>query len=480
MTRYHVTRAFRNFIHTEAWGGVVMMFCAALALIAANSRFGGLYGDFTAADIMVGINSVIGVTSVYGVIKDVLMAFFFLLVGMELKRELAREFASDRRQLLLPLFAAIGGMAVPALVYFAVNFHHPENWRGWAIPSATDIAFALGVMVMLGRAVPHAAKVLLLSIAIFDDIGAVIIIALFYNRGVVPVPLLWALAVAALLFLCMKKGVVRKRIYLALGVLLWFCLYRSGIHPTLAGVVTGLAIPAAARKKGAPKRPGALFHPLEDFTNLLHPWVAFFILPLFAFTSAGIVLRDVAVESLVNPVTLGAALGLFLGKPVGIFGASLLMVKLGIVEKPAGLSWRQMLATSSLAGIGFTLSIFIAYLSFGRPFLHEEAVLGVLLGSLSSAVLGSLIFKISAGRQTVPAVRKQRSGIAFRIRLAARAGNSPALKLLARVLGRFVRKKAARKRDAAKLRQLRHSGLPHTGQSRLGRAMKLQRRRATG
>lgn len=370
------------FLHTEAAGGVVMLGAAFLAIILANSSAAPVYERF--------ITSPLFGMDVATFAKDVLMAIFFLAVGMELKREMKEGFLATTSQRTLPLIAALGGIAVPALFYYAINHGIAAHASGWAIPTATDIAFALCVLALLGKRVPAAAKIFLLAIAIYDDLAAILIIALFYSGGIAPAALLSAAVVFFVICLYNRSGGSCLLIYLILGAVLWHFVHAAGIHSTVAGMLTGLLIPLRSGD--------AKFSPLNYFLNGLHPWVSFAILPAFAFVSAGVKLGDVSPAILHQPLPLGIALGLFFGKQIGIFGATYAAVKLGLAKRPAGSSWGVMYGVSILAGIGFTMSLFIAFLAFKGPEFHNDATIGILAGSLLSALWGSIVLRRATSR----------------------------------------------------------------------------------
>ena len=314
------------------------------------------------------------------------MAVFFFLVGLEVKREIVQGELSSMEKAGLPIVAAIGGMAVPALVFVAVNRDVAANLAGWAIPAATDIAFALGVLALLGKRIPAALKILLLAIAIIDDIGAIAIIAVFYTADVSVFALgLAAIAIAVLVALN-RFGVTRIAAYVLVGVFLWACVLKSGVHATLAGVVTALAVPLTGAQGKSP---------LEQLEHGLHPWVAFAVLPLFAFANAGVSFDGLRADDLLGPLPLGIALGLLVGKQVGVFGFMLLAIRFGMVRKPGGVSWGQLWGLACLTGIGFTMSLFIGSLAFDSAAAMEQVKIGVLAGSLAGGLLGFLILRTS-------------------------------------------------------------------------------------
>lgn len=354
---------------------------AALAVIVANSPFADWYFRALEADVF-GL-------SVLEWINDALMALFFLLVGLEIKRELAIGQLSSWRQRALPGFAALGGMMVPALIYVAFNFGNPAAVRGWAIPSATDIAFSLGVLSLLGSRVPLSLKVFLTALAILDDLGAVIIIAVFYTAEVSPPMIgLAALTVGVLVGINASR-VTRLWPYLILGALLWYFVLRSGVHATIAGVLLAATIPV--RMSGTQEE-GSPLHALE---HALVPWVGFVVLPVFGFANAGVALGGVGWQALSHPVTLGSALGLFVGKQVGVFGGAWLAVGAGWGRKPEGGTWTQLYGVAVLCGIGFTMSLFIGLLAFASDEFHDATKIGVLAGSLVSAIVGWVFLRLA-------------------------------------------------------------------------------------
>jgi NhaA family Na+:H+ antiporter len=383
-----------SFIRTEAASGVLLLATAALALIAANSPLAGLYGAFL--DLPVGVR--IGDFELQKPsllwINDGLMAVFFLLVGLEIKRELAEGELSTRRQAMLPCVAALGGMLVPALIYAAVNLGDPVALHGWAIPAATDIAFALGVLALLGNRIPPSLKVFLVALAIIDDLGAIVIIALFYSGELS----LWSLGLAAGVMLCLlalnRAGVTRIAPYMLLGTALWLFVLESGVHATLAGVAVALAIPIREDEAGR--------SPLRELEHVLHPWVAFLVMPAFAFANAGVSFAGITVAHLFAGVPLGITLGLFIGKQIGAFGAAWLAVRAGWSRMPEGADWGLLYGTCMLAGIGFTMSLFIGTLAFDLASYAAPVRLGVLAGSALSGIAGYLVLRMLSQR-IVPA-----------------------------------------------------------------------------
>ena len=360
------------------------MLCAALALAASNSPAATYY--FSALDWHIG-----GI-SVLHWINDGLMAVFFLLVGLEIKRELVDGELSTWSRRLLPGVAAAGGMLVPALFYVAFNFDDPQSLRGWAVPAATDIAFALGVLSLLDRRVPVSLKIFLTALAILDDLGAVAIIAIFYTSDLS----FGALGIAAVVIMVLatlaNRGFARLLPYLALGLLLWLLFLKSGVHPTLAGVALALTIPV----KSSPGQPDDPHSPLHRLEHALQPWVAFLIMPVFGFANAGVSLSSFGFSQFTEPVTFGTAVGLFFGKQMGIFPVVWLAVRLSWADCPRDATWLQVYGISLLCGIGFTMSLFIGLLAFpNAPALQDAVKVGVLLGSLTSAVGGALVLLVA-------------------------------------------------------------------------------------
>ncbi|EOD78437.1 Na+/H+ antiporter NhaA type [Grimontia indica] len=369
-----MTDAIRQFMKMESAGGLVLIVAAILAIIIANSPLQPLYDG--------ALHSYIAGLSVAHWINDGLMAIFFLLIGLEVKRELIEGALNTKEKAIFPAIAAVGGMVAPAAVYLAFNAGDPVTQAGWAIPAATDIAFALGVMALLGKRVPLALKVFLLALAIIDDLGVIVIIALFYSSDLSITALTVAFLATAALFLMNAKGVTQTRWYLLVGAILWVSVLKSGVHATLAGVVLGFVIPLEGGKDGK--------SPLKELEHAIHPYAAFLILPIFAFANAGVSLEGVSIESLTNTLPLGIALGLLIGKPLGIFTLSWASVKLGIARLPENVNFKQIFAVSLLCGIGFTMSIFISSLAFVG--VDESYItfsrLGILIGSTISAVAG--------------------------------------------------------------------------------------------
>ncbi|KAB2914792.1 MAG: Na+/H+ antiporter NhaA [Hyphomicrobiaceae bacterium] len=380
------------FFHHEAAGGLVLLAAAAAALLIDNSPLSWLYGLFLDTPVGVRVGPLSLEKPLLLWINDGLMAIFFFLVGLEIKRELVQGELSTFGQATLPAVAAAGGMAVPALIYALINAGNAATLRGWAIPSATDIAFAVGVLALLGNRVPSSLKLFLLALAILDDLGAIVIIALFYTEHLSWLSLALAGAGIALLWALNARGVTRLAPYLLTGVFIWVCVLKSGVHATLAGVVVALAIPLTAKSADEPSL-------LEQLEESLHPWIAFGVLPLFAFANAGVSLHGLSLARLMEPVPLGIAAGLFLGKTAGIFAATLAAIKSGLAPKPEGAGWDQIFGVAVLGGIGFTMSLFIGTLAFADAASAAQVRVGVLAGSLLSAVTGYAVLRLSVTRQ---------------------------------------------------------------------------------
>jgi NhaA family Na+:H+ antiporter len=380
--------ALGEFFRLEAAGGIVLIAAAVLALICANSPLEAFYHGFRGMPVAVVFGQLNIAKPLLLWINDGLMAIFFLLVALEIKREALTGQLAGREQLVLPLVCASAGVMVPALLFTVFNHDTATAMRGWAVPTATDIAFALGILSLLGSRVPVGMKLLLSTIAVVDDLIAILIIAVFYAHGLSLVALGWAAATLAAMWLLNRRGVTVLTPYLLLGVVLWVCVLKSGVHATLAGVATGWMIPHVNKKNDIPDE---IEHsPLESLEHTLHPWVAYAILPLFAFANAGLVLGGLKPADMLAALPVGIAIGLVVGKPIGIVGAALGMRALGWARFPAGMDLRAMLGLGVLCGIGFTMSLFIASLAYRDPLLYDEAVLGVLGASVIAAVLGYL------------------------------------------------------------------------------------------
>ena len=380
----------RAFIASESAGGIILIVAAALALAIANSPLLPDYQKLLSTPVAFSAGSLVAIDKPLLLwINDGLMALFFFLIGLEVKREIVTGQLRSWKQASLPIIAAIGGMAIPAIVFVALNLGSPENLRGWAIPAATDVAFALGLLALLGSRVPVALKALLLAIAIIDDIGAIAIIAIFYTENMNLAALALALIPAAAMLLLNRAGVARTIPYFLFAALLWICVLKSGVHATLAGVVTALFVPIATGEE----------RPLERLEHALHPWAAFLILPIFAFANAGVSFAGAGLDALLAPLSLGIAGGLVIGKQLGIFGACWLAVKAGWARLPEGVGFRHVYGLSCLAGIGFTMSLFIGNLAFVDPQQIAAVKFGVLGGSLVSAITGIVVLRFASPRK---------------------------------------------------------------------------------
>jgi NhaA family Na+:H+ antiporter len=393
----YVISSIRRFIASESAGGIVLALAAACALAVSNSSLGPLYRQFVEmkGEVRIANDWLVLSKPLLLWVNDLWMAVFFFVVGLEIKREvLAGELASVK-QAALPAVAALGGMAVPALIYVALNHADPVALRGWAIPTATDIAFALGILMLLGKRVPASLKIFLTAVAIIDDLGAIVVIAAFYTAQL-SMPMLLAAGGGTLaLFALNRARVMNIGPYVVVGAVVWVCVLKSGIHATLAGVVTAMAIPLRDGKGGSP---------LETAEHALHPWVAFAVLPMFAFANAGVNLQGVSLGILAEGIPLGIGLGLVVGKAVGVFGAAWLLMRITGAGLPAGASTRQFFGVCVLCGIGFTMSLFIGGLAFAGldPLLETEVKLGVLGGSVIAGLLGVALLLKNSSRELEP------------------------------------------------------------------------------
>jgi NhaA family Na+:H+ antiporter len=379
-----------RFLRLEASGGILLLVAAALALLAVNSPAQSIYDALLSLPVHVRVGDIAIAKPLLLWINDGLMAIFFFLIGLEVKREVLDGELSDPARVVLPVIGAIGGMAVPALIYAWINWGDAVAINGWAIPSATDIAFALAVLAVLGKNVPASLKLFLMALAIVDDLGAIIIIALFYTNDLSLASLLVASAAAIVLFIFNRRGVLSLVPYLLVGVVLWIAVLKSGVHATLAGVVIAMFIPFR-------KAPGQQDTQLERLEDDLHPAVVYGILPIFAFANTGISFAGLTFASLLEPVPLGIALGLVLGNQLGVFGFCWIAVKLGVARLPSGANWVHMYGVACLCGIGFTMSLFISSLAFlgvGAVVINDR--LGILAGSMISAILGYIVLRYIA------------------------------------------------------------------------------------
>ena len=377
-----MARALVSFIESESLGGVVLGLAALCALVVSNSPLADGYQRFLDMPGEVRVGDVLALRKPLLVwVNDLWMAVFFLLVGLEIKREFVEGELANRQLAMLPAVAALGGLVLPALIYAAINRGNELALRGWAIPTATDIAFALGISMLLGSRVPASLKVFLTAVAIIDDLGAIVVIALFYTEQL-SLSMLGAAALGAAVLVALNRArVMRADVYVVMGLVVWLCVLKSGVHATLAGVITALAIPMRDAQGGSP---------LLRLEHGLHGWVAFAVLPMFAFANAGVSLAGVSFSALLQPVPLGIAAGLVIGKALGVFGAAWLVVRAGWAIQPSGASWTQVFGVCVLCGIGFTMSLFIGGLGLPADYA-TQLKLGVLAGSLISGILGSAI-----------------------------------------------------------------------------------------
>jgi len=386
-------KAMRRFLELKSASGIMLMVMMALAILLANSPLSALYDALlqTTAEVRIGTLGLDKPLLLW--INDGLMAIFFLLVGLEVKREILAGQLSSLSQIALPGIATIGGMVIPALIYVWLNWGDSVALNGWAIPAVTDIAFALGVLSLLGKRVPTSLKVFLLTLAIMDDLGAIVIIAIIYASDLSFLSLALAAITLVILFGLNRLGVTKVAVYTVCGVILWVFVLKSGVHATLAGIALAFVIPFRVKSEAG-------YSPLRHFEHALHPWVAFVILPTFAFANAGVSLKGVSLSTLFEPVPLGIAGGLFLGKQLGVFGFSWLGVKLGLAKLADDINWLELYGVSILCGIGFTMSLFIGSLAFqhGGPDYATADRLGIITGSSLSAILGFLILRYALSR----------------------------------------------------------------------------------
>ena len=391
-----------SFLSKDTLGGLLLMAAALVALVVSNSPLSGYYSEFLDIPVAVSVASFSIDKSLLLWVNDGLMAIFFFLVGLEIKREVLEGKLSSLDKATLPLVAAVGGMAVPALVFFAINSGTPENLAGWAIPAATDIAFALGILALLGPTVPAALKIFLLGIAIIDDLGAILAIAIFYTNELSTESLIVSAVGMAILLAMNRLGVRQVAPYALIGLVVWAGVLKSGVHATLAGVLVALVIPIRDKNGGSP---------LGRVEHGLFPWVSFFIMPLFAFANAGVSLNGLSFGDLLAPLPLGIALGLFLGKQLGVMSFTWLSVRTGLCRLPDGMTWHQAYGVACLTGIGFTMSLFIGTLAFNTP-EHLNAVrLGVLMASVCSAALGVFMLRKALGVGVAGTPKKTESNL---------------------------------------------------------------------
>jgi NhaA family Na+:H+ antiporter len=385
-----------EFLRLEASGGIILILFSGLALLVANSSWFHCYDYIlNQLNLRIGFSDVNGASfyvekNILHWINDGLMVLFFLLISLEIKREMMVGSLDTRKKALLPVLTGIGGMIIPAIMYWSINKHSPETLAGWAIPCATDIAFALAIIALLGNRVPASIKVLLLAAAIIDDLGSILVIAVFYSTELHMNALLFAMLPITGLYLLNSFGVFRIAPYMLFGVMLWLAVLQSGVHATLAGVITALFIPLRVENERR--------SPLQRLEGDLHPWVVYIILPIFGFANAGVPFTGLTMKSLMEPVTLGIILGLIAGKQIGIFGTIWLCIKSGLCPKPEGATWVQIYGMAILCGIGFTMSLFIGGLAFSSMELQAQVRLGVLVGSFISAALAYMLLRATGKR----------------------------------------------------------------------------------
>ncbi len=386
-----MTRLIKDFIHRDSSSGILLIFVTILALLLQNSTLSTYYTGFLHTPVEIRFGQLHIAKPLLLWVNDGLMAIFFFVVGLEVKREVMEGHLSSLAQISLPGIAAVGGMVVPALVFIAFNKGAEFAMNGWAIPTATDIAFALGILSLLGNRVPVSLKIFLMALAIIDDLGAIVIIALFYTSELSTLSISIAAAALLALFIMNRMHVIRQAAYILVGIILWVSVLKSGVHATLAGVALAFMIPLKSTDKE-----GNTFSIAHNLESNLHYWVAFFILPLFAFVNAGVDLRGISLQEMGGTVPLGIMLGLFLGKQIGVFGFSWIAIKLGIASLPKGATWTTLYGVAVLTGIGFTMSLFVDSLAYNdTKMFHFADKLAILLGSLFSGIMGYVILKMA-------------------------------------------------------------------------------------
>ena len=383
---FNITQAIKNFFSREEKSGILLLLFATLALITVNSPLQSLYYDVKYTDIPINLGDFNFTKSVSHWVNDGLMAIFFFVIGLELKREILEGELSSFDRMVLPAIAAVGGMAAPALIYILININNPENMSGWAIPTATDIAFSLAVLLIIGKSVPLSLKVFLLSLAIIDDLGAVLIIAFFYTAEISSVYLLYSLIVFGLLVVVNLSGNQKMYIYMILGIFLWYFVLKSGVHATIAGVLLATTIPNNVENNVDHSMLKHLEHKLHNFVGIL-------VLPVFAFFNSDINFSDVTMSSVYSPLSMGVILGLLLGKPIGISLFTYVGMKTKLFSLPENVTLKDVFGLSLLCGIGFTMSLFINGLAFTETYLIDSSKLGIFIGSIVSAIAGYLILK---------------------------------------------------------------------------------------
>ena len=383
---FSISQAIKNFFAREEKSGILLLLFATLALITVNSPLNSLYYDIKYTDVPISLGEFNFTKTISHWVNDGLMAIFFFVIGLELKREILEGELSSFDRMVLPAIAAIGGMVAPAIIYFLININNPENISGWAIPTATDIAFSLAVLLIIGKNVPLSLKVFLLSLAIIDDLGAVLIIAFFYTAQISGTYLIYSSIVFVLLVLINRMGINKMYVYMILGVFLWYFVLKSGVHATIAGVLLATTIPNTSNN-------GLEHSMLKDLEHKLHNFVGILVLPIFAFFNSDINFADVTLSSVYSPLSLGVILGLLLGKPIGITLFTYVGMKTNLFNLPENVTIKDVFGLSLLCGIGFTMSLFINGLAFSDPVLIDSSKLGIFIGSMISAVAGYLILK---------------------------------------------------------------------------------------
>jgi NhaA family Na+:H+ antiporter len=383
---FSISQAIKNFFAREEKSGILLLLFATLALITVNSPLNSLYYDIKFTDVPISLGEFNFTKTISHWVNDGLMAIFFFVIGLELKREILEGELSSFDRMVLPAIAAIGGMVAPAIIYVLININNPENMSGWAIPTATDIAFSLAVLLIIGKNVPLSLKVFLLSLAIIDDLGAVLIIAFFYTAQISGTYLIYSSIVFVLLILINRMGINKMYVYMILGVFLWYFVLKSGVHATIAGVLLATTIPNTSNN-------GLEHSMLKDLEHKLHNFVGILVLPIFAFFNSDINFADVTLSSVYSPLSLGVILGLLLGKPIGITLFTYVGMKTNLFNLPENVTIKDVFGLSLLCGIGFTMSLFINGLAFSDPVLIDSSKLGIFIGSMISAVAGYLILK---------------------------------------------------------------------------------------
>jgi len=390
-------KVIEEFMNKESSAGILLIFVTILALFLQNGFLTEFYTNFLHTPVEIRFGNLQIAKPLLLWVNDGLMAIFFFIIGLEVKREVMEGHLSSLKQIALPGIAAVGGMIIPALVFIMFNKGESFAMNGWAVPTATDIAFALGILSLLGPRVPVSLKIFLMALAIIDDLGAIVIIALFYTAELSTVSITISAIALIILFIMNRMDVAIKSAYIVVGIVLWVSVLKSGVHATLAGVTLAFMIPLASKDKE-----GNSFSMAKEMEHDLHKWVAFFILPLFAFVNAGVDLKSISIDEMFGPVPMGIMLGLFIGKQVGVFGFSWLAIKMGIASLPKESNWTMLYGVSALTGIGFTMSLFVDTLAYNDTQIYHYAdKLAILLGSLFSGLLGYIILKIATNKKKV-------------------------------------------------------------------------------